>query len=62
MKMGKRLNLFLPEPDYIHLVNLAEVKGVSVPVLARRAIEEFISKAKKSGHISPSVPGTNSLG
>lgn len=48
----KRQNTRIPDPDYEALIALSARKDISVAELIRKAISDFIEKARSKGEIS----------
>lgn len=48
----KRQNAWIPTPDYEALVTLSHRKDLSIAELIRRAISDFVEKAKANGEMS----------
>ena len=47
----KRQNTWLPDPDYEALKELAQKRDLPVPHLIRKAVSDFVEKAKKAGDL-----------
>lgn len=47
----KRYNAWIPDPDYEALTTLSGKRDLSVAELIRRAVSDYIEKAKKNGDL-----------
>ena len=45
----QRKNIRLPDPQIEELTKMSEEKGVKLPELVRRAVDEYIEKWKRTG-------------